>query len=223
MDTRLFSLSLFGFGFGITLSLGACANPELQAPCAVTPGAPDAQRIAKLSHCMNVMSESVVRTRLKNDLDILFMIDNSGSMSPKQKVLAQNIPTFMRRIEEAGASYHVGVITSDVGSLPLSGAPEPNFSDPRCNTPSGDNGKLQVQHAIQRAIHLEVMNDIPLQEGEARLVRQVGQVGGRPSGEVVEPHHLGPVRQEPVHQMRTEKAGGASDEHSHAVVRPTQR
>ena len=148
MRTRLFSLSLGACGF--LFSLGSCANPELAGTCVISSNASPEERQAELKACLASSSVDAVDTRLKRDVDILFMIDNSLSMSPKQKVLAQNIPRFIQKIDATGANYHVNVITSDVGSLPSNSAPPAGWNDPRCNTFTGDDGALQAQPCTSR-------------------------------------------------------------------------
>ena len=73
-------------------------------------------------------------------VDILFVIDNSNSMEEEQKNLVANFPKFIKRIEAikpAVKSYHVGVISTDIGAGP--------FTDSvlfPCQ-PKGDDGKLK--------------------------------------------------------------------------------
>src|SRR4051794_35078122 len=62
----------------------------------------------------------VVLTR-QQEVDILFMIDNSNSMAAKQAQLKQRFPSFIGKLRDfAGrglaASYHLGVVTSDLGA-----------------------------------------------------------------------------------------------------------
>src|SRR5262245_12055954 len=113
MLARLFSYSCWGLG--VSLTLGSCVVPDLGQECYVTPGASDSQRKLELDQCLKAADDVLI---LRRDIDILFMIDNSPSMSPKQQALAQNIPRFIQKIDATGANYHVGVITSDVGALP---------------------------------------------------------------------------------------------------------
>jgi len=51
-------------------------------------------------------------------VDILFVVDNSGSMAEEQDKVAQNIENFMKMIKksaEAGkTSYHIGIVTTSV-------------------------------------------------------------------------------------------------------------
>ena len=76
------------------------------------------------------------------DVDILFLIDNSPSMAPKQAALARAIPAFIRRIDSSGANYHVGIATSDVGTNVAPGTPW-GGSVGSCDTFEGDDGVLQ--------------------------------------------------------------------------------
>jgi hypothetical protein len=57
----------------------------------------------------------------KRDADILFLIDDSPSMSDKQDNLRRNFPNFIKRLEgiQGGLpNVHIGVVTSDLGSGP---------------------------------------------------------------------------------------------------------
>ncbi|MCA9299231.1 MAG: VWA domain-containing protein, partial [Phycisphaerales bacterium] len=62
--------------------------------------------------------------------DILFVIDNSGSMSDNQRALADNVSSFFAVFEDAGISdYQLGIITTDraqlVGSIITDELPDP--------------------------------------------------------------------------------------------------
>ena len=46
-------------------------------------------------------------------LDVLWVIDNSGSMHPFQQGLSSNIGSFMSAFAASGADYHMSVITTD--------------------------------------------------------------------------------------------------------------
>jgi len=50
------------------------------------------------------------------EVDVLFVIDNSGSMGDDQKALADNFPTFMTFFEGSGLDYHIGSITTDTSN-----------------------------------------------------------------------------------------------------------
>jgi hypothetical protein len=92
--------------------------------------------------------EVAVGPRKTNKVDLLFMIDNSPSMAPKQAELRNRFPDLVNTLQTAGtkpAHYHIGVVTSDLGAGPdlLGGG--------QCR-PDGDSGKLQ---AIGRAAPLD--------------------------------------------------------------------
>jgi hypothetical protein len=108
-----------------------------------------------------------------NKVDLLLMVDNSGSMSQEQKKLARALPQLIRMLatgQRSGRpplpgmmtdftpveSLHVGVVTPDLG---VNGAPsqnscgdrsflptdrDPRSSTQRINKPVGDDGVLQV-------------------------------------------------------------------------------
>ncbi len=56
--------------------------------------------------------------QVNKDVDILFVIDNSGSMSEEQAVLAANIGAFIDVLEapDVRANYRIGVTTTDNGN-----------------------------------------------------------------------------------------------------------
>lgn len=90
---------------GAALVSGACLAPPVETPQTI------------------VTQETSVRVEqnIKNKVDILFVIDNSPSMKPKQAQLAERFPTLINVLASFGAagspaSYHVGVVTSDLGA-----------------------------------------------------------------------------------------------------------
>jgi hypothetical protein len=75
-------------------------------------------------------------------LDILFMVDNSGSMADKQDNLVRNFPRFMGVLEGAVApgstlDAHVAVVSSDLG------VGTPGMESLGCGNTGGDNGVFQ--------------------------------------------------------------------------------
>lgn len=56
---------------------------------------------------------------VNKDVDILFVIDDSGSMGDEQGTLAANFPAFIEVLERDGveANYRIGVTTTDNGNL----------------------------------------------------------------------------------------------------------
>jgi hypothetical protein len=78
-----------------------------------------------------------IPVEINRDIDILFMVDNSGSMIEEQTSLANNFARFtnvLENIEGGLPNVHIGVISSDVGAGP--------FNISGC-TGAGDNGSLQ--------------------------------------------------------------------------------
>jgi hypothetical protein len=58
---------------------------------------------------------------VKNKVDILFMIDDSPSMDPKQAALQTRFPELIKVLDDFAAKgtpawYHIGVVTSDLGA-----------------------------------------------------------------------------------------------------------
>ena len=75
---------------------------------------------------------------LNRDVDILFVIDNSGSMGEEQTALASKLPDFINVLAALPGglpNVHIGVITSDLGAG--------TFSLQSCETAGGDRGRLQ--------------------------------------------------------------------------------
>jgi len=75
---------------------------------------------------------------IRQEVDVLFVIDNSGSMAEEQAQLAQNFAAFLNVLEGAGASYRLGVTTTDAGN-------------PRCPTTTPENGTLVLSSCLDRA------------------------------------------------------------------------
>jgi hypothetical protein len=79
------------------------------------------ERELELDPCAGDSCEVVIV--LQRAVDILFVIDDSGSMGDEQGVLASNFPAFLELLdkEHFGASYRIGITTTAaVGKLELS-------------------------------------------------------------------------------------------------------
>lgn len=101
-----------------------------------------------------------IPSTVKNDLDLLFVIDNSVSMNEEQESLKANFRRFtdvLSTIEGGMPNLHIGVVTSDMGSM--GGAP---FGVPggigSC-ADFGDNGDLQTRASVTAARFLENLRD----------------------------------------------------------------
>jgi len=98
--------------------------------------------------CTTSRVERRINPQNVDTVDVLFMVDNSGSMREEQALLREEIPRMIRVLASGNRdddleleftpvrSMHVGVITSDMGA----GSP-PTASDvPSCNPGLGDDG-----------------------------------------------------------------------------------
>ncbi|MES1205604.1 MAG: vWA domain-containing protein [Pseudomonadota bacterium] len=75
---------------------------------------------------------------VNNDIDIVFLIDNSGSMEQEQENLRRNFPVFTRALKslpQGLPNVHIGVVSSDLGSG--------RFDTVRGCTPPGGQGRFQ--------------------------------------------------------------------------------
>ncbi|HEY2749150.1 MAG TPA: hypothetical protein VGL86_31240 [Polyangia bacterium] len=106
------------------IPLFACLSPPVESPKTT------------------VTQETSVRVEqsVKNKVDLLFMVDNSNSMAPKQQQLQQRFPQLIKQLDAFAAQgndawYHIGVVTSDLGAAGDLQA---------CAKAGGDGAKLQV-------------------------------------------------------------------------------
>ena len=110
--------------------VGSCVSPPVECPPPI------------------VTQDTPVRVaqNVKNKVDILFVIDNSPSMTPKQKELKNQFPGFMDKLDTfSPAWYHIGVVTSDLGAGPMS------LGNNAC-VPGGQGGKLQALPAVSASL-----------------------------------------------------------------------
>lgn len=90
------------------LALGSgCIETNLQPPLPdwAAPAPRPIEDVTQEDQIMQVTSPRV---------DILWMIDNSGSMSNEQTDLTENFPQFMDFFVGSGLDYHIGVTSSDL-------------------------------------------------------------------------------------------------------------
>lgn len=90
------------------------------------------------------------------DLDLLFVVDNSGSMADQQAALAASFPRMIDVLGELDElpNLHIGVVTSDLGTSGLDGSPPaPAVGQPGAGVCSatGDDGVLQHANAPELA------------------------------------------------------------------------
>ncbi len=110
---------------GTALLLGACLDHPLKA----------------VEYDKSEEDESTVAIAINKDVDILFVIDNSGSMGEEQALLSANFASFIGVLEaeDVSANYRIGITTTDAGN-------------PRC--PSAqykpEGGKLVLSSCVDR-------------------------------------------------------------------------
>lgn len=84
-----------------------------------------------------------VRQGTTRNIDILVLLDNSTSMAVRQQLFVSSFKLVFQQLEAVGASYHVAVATSDVGST-VSPSASWGVAAGSCDTFAGDDGQLQA-------------------------------------------------------------------------------
>ncbi len=95
------------------------------------------REVAEVNPRQNREQEKEVPVQINRNLDILFVIDNSGSMREEQASLVANFNRFINvlsNIEGGLPNVHIGVVSTDIGAGP--------YGIMGC-TGNGDNGILQ--------------------------------------------------------------------------------
>jgi len=98
-------------------------------------------------------SISQLQLAVNRDVDILFVIDNSGTMAEEQARLVASAGVLLERLDELGASYHIAFTTTDRGNPwcpPATTTPEAgNFVLSPCTTRLAaflyNNGTIDAQ------------------------------------------------------------------------------
>ena len=119
-------------------SAGLLAAITLTALGGLT-GCPD-RDVSKVNPIQDNVDTKVIPVTLNRDLDLLFVVDNSGSMAGEQMSLAQNFPSFigvLQTIEGGLPNVHIGIVSSNVGAAGQA-------SVPGC-AGQGDDGNLLVK------------------------------------------------------------------------------
>ena len=88
-------------------TLGACVEYDLYQPPPAfgEDNPPAAENPVKTDRIVQLTSPSV---------DVLWVVDNSGSMGDNQQALANNFPAFMNYFLGSGLDYHIGVVSTDM-------------------------------------------------------------------------------------------------------------
>ncbi len=81
-----------------------------------------------------------ISIQANHDVDILFVVDNSGGMAEEQASLTANFDRFINALEEDELpNLHIGVVSTDLGAGP---------SDIEGCADNGDDGRLQTTEGI---------------------------------------------------------------------------
>ncbi len=78
---------------------------------------------------------------LASKVDLLLVIDNSPSMTPKQRGLGNQIGRLMRSLQQLDVDSHVGVVSTDIGTQVAPGMSWGGIGV--CDSFAGDDGVLQ--------------------------------------------------------------------------------
>ena len=93
--------------------------------------------VEEVRYDKTVVAPRMLPIDLNRDVDILFVIDNSGSMAEEQARLARNFPAFINSLDEMGADYRIGITTTDV-------------AHPGCTkNPTPEDGELVLRSCIE--------------------------------------------------------------------------
>ncbi len=121
--SRAFSCSRLSIAAATALMLSACLDHPLKP----------------VEYDKNEEAENTVSIAINKDVDILFVIDNSGSMAEEQALLSQNFASFINVLEaeDVSANYRLGITTTDAGN-------------PRCPNTTPENGTLVLSSCLDR-------------------------------------------------------------------------
>ena len=74
--------------------------------------------IKKVLYDKSAEAQKNVAIAINKDVDILFVIDNSGSMAEEQALLSKNFASFIGVLEQedVNANYRIGITTTDSGN-----------------------------------------------------------------------------------------------------------
>jgi len=146
---RWFGVRGFGVrGFGVLSLISSCAARPLVGDDFVTggitgidsgPGAETGIEDMEASPGVDGSRETEIPISVNRDVDILFVIDNSGSMGEEQRNLSENFGNFLAVLEadDVAANYRIGITTTDNGN-------------PWCSGGTHENGNLVLSSCRSR-------------------------------------------------------------------------
>ncbi len=171
------------------------------------------REVAEVTPRQNREQEKEIPVQINRDIDILFVVDNSGSMREEQASLAANFNRFinvLNNIEGGLPNVHIGVVSTDVGAGP--------FGIMGC-TGSGDNGVLQnaPSGACNTPTDLYI-SDVSNADGTSRVTNYTGDLAATFSC-IAELGTGGCGFEQPLESMR--RALNGSNAQNNGFLRPT--
>jgi hypothetical protein len=109
-------------------------------------------------------------------VDILWVVDNSGTMREERQELGAKFDQFMSKMEESGADYHIGVVSTDADDPAHSGNLQ---GDPKYISNATSNAKDAFIHNVDLA---ETENRREKGLDAMRLAFSADLLAGRNSG-----------------------------------------
>lgn len=143
-------LSFGPCSLGLLLTAAGCVSSEFGAQCRVPAQATPEQQRAALCACQHGVFELIADSYRWKKLDLLFVVGNTPSMVKKQQALAAVLPGLLSALDEKNADYHLGVVSTDVGSWSAPDTPW-TMSAGACDSFSGDDGQLQAVSCLERS------------------------------------------------------------------------
>jgi hypothetical protein len=143
----------------------SAASAAAMACLVALTGCPD-RSISEVAPEQTRVEYKDIPVTVNRQIDILFLIDDSQSMAPKQQNLADNFPNFinvLNTVKGGLPDVHIGITTSDMGASSTDTGIGPGVSG--C-TGTGRGGKLQVLGTT--AVSGSYLSDVASQSGSGR-------------------------------------------------------
>jgi hypothetical protein len=93
----------------LSLALTAAAATTALTGCLEHP-------VKEVEYDQAIVLDPVTLIEPNRDVDVLFVIDNSGSMAEEQALVAKNFQAFIGELDLVDANYRIGIVTTDNGN-----------------------------------------------------------------------------------------------------------
>lgn len=128
----------------------SCTAPQVGSLCSTPQGVTSSERSVAACLCGEAsrgqIQEAAFSPHDPWKIDVLLVVSNGPGMARKQQALSAKLSVLARQLSETlwtGYDYHIGVVTTDVGSWAAPGQPWP-ISAGACDSYRGDDGALQA-------------------------------------------------------------------------------